>query len=638
MRPHWCVSVVLIVALAAPLASGGAKASAQTINKCQAGKKKCVIKKVKGLFGCHAKAEKSGEAVEQSCFDTVREKFSHPADNRGCIEKLEAKGGCATSGDAAVLAGKIDAFVLDVVQELDPGYPAAVLNKCSAGKKKCVAKKAAGLLGCHVKAETKGVLDPNCLLKRKQRFDGALLVPPNPAKGCFEKLEATGSCLTYDDTAALEAKIDAFVDDVVCALDPALPGCPCPSTYQFTADGTATDRDMGWTGLDHDLPFTSNVGFTAGISNCAQTSVPCGECALSGPIPNAGPGFQYRRCRGDSSGNNGPWITCAGDADCAGTGNACVFFLGPPQPAAVGGLAVCALYEFAGPISGTLNVESGEAAMPVRLGWRVFLGVTTLDDPCPRCVSGLCTAGPRSGQACVVDGTSARFADDVSLDCPPLSPPLFDKTLSTTLATGAQVLTLSADSPRCRPTGSGYISERCFCDTCNNAAATPCTSNADCVAVGASICGGTRCDGGANDGTPCEASSECPDGECRVPGETAPNGCYGPNWWCQPVAGDEGACDDGPIDQLCLIQSYRGCLTDADCPLAGDSCIAAARPCFLDNGAIGGTLAVTGVASPTAPTLGGLMCVPFTQSSAANAVSGFPGPARFKIPGTAVID
>jgi hypothetical protein len=30
-------------------------ASAQTINKCQAGKKKCVIKKVKGLLGCHAK-------------------------------------------------------------------------------------------------------------------------------------------------------------------------------------------------------------------------------------------------------------------------------------------------------------------------------------------------------------------------------------------------------------------------------------------------------------------------------------------------------------------------------------------------------------------------------------------------------
>ena len=199
--------------------------SAQTINKCQAGKKKCVGQAVKRLLVCHAKAEAKGDPVDQSCLDKVREKFSHPSDNKGCIEKVEAKGGCSALNNAAILAAQIDAFVLDAVQNLDPGYPVAVLNKCSADKKKCVAKGAAKLLGCHAKADTKGELDPNCLIKRRQAFDGSLLVPPDAGKGCFEKVEAKETpeaiCLTHDDTATLEAKIDAFVTDVVCVLTPA---------------------------------------------------------------------------------------------------------------------------------------------------------------------------------------------------------------------------------------------------------------------------------------------------------------------------------------------------------------------------------------------------------------------------------
>src|SRR5262249_16173104 len=149
-------------------------------------------------------------------------KFTHPADGTGCIEKLEAKGGCSTIDDASTLEAEVDAFVLDVVQSVDPGYPVAVLNKCSAGKKQCVAKKAAALLGCHAKAQTKGALDPKCLIKARQKFDGSFLVPPKPSAGCFEKLEAKEKagepatvCLTHDDTAAVESKVDHFIDDVV---------------------------------------------------------------------------------------------------------------------------------------------------------------------------------------------------------------------------------------------------------------------------------------------------------------------------------------------------------------------------------------------------------------------------------------
>jgi len=65
-----------------------------------------------------------------------------------------------------------------------------------------------GLIGCHAKADTKGELDPDCLIEVRRAFDGSLLVPPKAAKGCFEKREGKPAtvCLTHDDTATIEAR------------------------------------------------------------------------------------------------------------------------------------------------------------------------------------------------------------------------------------------------------------------------------------------------------------------------------------------------------------------------------------------------------------------------------------------------
>src|SRR6185436_3862739 len=103
---------------------------------------------------------------------------------------------------------------------------AQTLSKCSAGKKKCVSKKVAGLLKCHQKAEQKGVvLDTQCVQKVKDKFDGG----SNPAKGCFAKLEAKNqNCLTFGDMTSMENQVDAFVLQIVCQLDPFLP-CPVPT-------------------------------------------------------------------------------------------------------------------------------------------------------------------------------------------------------------------------------------------------------------------------------------------------------------------------------------------------------------------------------------------------------------------------
>jgi len=480
---------------------------AQTVNPCSSKKKLCVAKKEAALLKCHTTAEKTGATVDAACLQKAHEKFDGGATpSQGCFAKLEAKGGCLTTGDTAALEGKVDAFVSDVVQGLDPGYPAPVTNTCSAGKKTCVAKKAKALLKCHSKAEKTGTLDATCVQKAQIKF-------ADPVNGCFAKLEAKGGCLTTGDTTALESTVDAFVDDVVCELDPGSGTCPsgCPTTYAFTANGPDADYDIGWNGNGHDQHIPTNDRLTLAVSGCAGASPPCGQCSVMGPIPNAGgPTFANRRCHGnnDDNGTNGTWIPCTSDADCPGPGNACGYFFGPPQPTAAGGISYCFTNEIVGPVTGTVNVETGATALSLQWLRTAYSG-TTLSHPCPECVGGTCNAGPRMGMPCVVNGTSALYGADTSYDCPPFSGLEIDEDVSVPvqLSTGTQTMTLSAASPNCRATG--FTALKCFCDTCNTSpdVFTPCSSNADCAAVGATVCGGKRCITGANAGAPCAVSS-----------------------------------------------------------------------------------------------------------------------------------
>ena len=111
-------------------------------DKCQAAKKGCIAKKAACLLGCHAKAEATGAPLDAGCIGKCTGKFDGgltPA--KACFAKIEAKGGCmvATNQVPAVEA-TVDAYVLDVVTQLDPGYPVPVQNTCSSAKKKCAAR------------------------------------------------------------------------------------------------------------------------------------------------------------------------------------------------------------------------------------------------------------------------------------------------------------------------------------------------------------------------------------------------------------------------------------------------------------------------------------------------------------------
>jgi hypothetical protein len=84
-------------------------------NQCAGAKIKAVGKKAKCLLGLEAKEAAKGVAPDpakvQKCQDKLVSAFT----------KAEAKGGCTTTGDAAAIEAKVDAFVADVADELPSG-------------------------------------------------------------------------------------------------------------------------------------------------------------------------------------------------------------------------------------------------------------------------------------------------------------------------------------------------------------------------------------------------------------------------------------------------------------------------------------------------------------------------------------
>lgn len=433
------------------------------------------------------------------------------------------------------------------------------------------------------------------------------------------------------------------------------PSGPCPTAFEFTAEGPLVDLDTGWTGMAHDAKVPPNGRLTLAVSGCAGVSQPtCGECTVSGPLENAGgPAFDNHRCA-DAS-----WIPCDVDADCtdAGALGPCRFFFGAPLPLVAGGVATCVLNRVAEPVTGTVDVEAGASTTNVLLSSQVHVGSNSVARPCPVCTGGTCSDGTRIGEPCVAQ--SASEFGDLSLDCPPASGTRAGTlTIDLAIATGQRTRTISMDNPRCNA-GSEFAGFRCHCDTCNNAAAEACATNADCPPSGGNpgICGGRRCLSGSNAGAPCTAPSQCPGGQCNFIGEpTQPHTCLDDSntpidgSLCQDVGGDEGTCPEGPIAPRCSIETFRSCNVDADCNpgvacdtcLAGQTCVTRNRPCFTGDGIVGGAVHVTGAPDVPCgglshPTVGSFFCVAPTGSGAVNTAAGLPGLGRVRIPGRVVV-
>lgn len=387
---------------------------------------------------------------------------------------------------------------------------------------------------------------------------------------------------------------------------------PCPALLQFETTPAKTDIDFGWSGLFHDAQLDASVSFT--VSNCDATSSACGTCDVSGPVDNPDSSALSRenhRCSCNTS------QRCSTDSDCSGCG--CAYFLGAPIPILAGISPVCVTNQIAGAASGSVTtdqctVTSGTISM--NLLSRFYTGAA-LDEPCPLCDDGLCSAGPRAGLACSAN-SSYPLLGSTSFDCPPASAAnLTGAGLPVTLDlhTGTQTFTLSNASPGCSATG--FTDLRCFCSTCSGSSSIGCSSDADCTAAGAGTCTASGAPGAAT------RPNSCGNGVCT------------PNTPPDLDSINEGVCLEGPFISLCDGDSYglHWCTDDFDCEVLGlGSCsIIRSSQCFTDNGITNNPVSV---GDPDNPGLGAFSCVGATVSSGVNYAAGLPGPARFSLPGT----
>ena len=377
------------------------------------------------------------------------------------------------------------------------------------------------------------------------------------------------------------------------------------------ADATATRAlrvDAGTTGVAHHLQILEGAGYRADLRNCdAPGDTLCDLYAMT-----AGQAF------------------------------------GAPSPLGVGGIPVCVRIDFTSDLAGTFDLATGalDEAAAVRVG--VHLG-SAIEAPCPVCrtvdevpqlgESGWCEGGVDSGAPCTVHalaGPAYGRNRGTSRDCLPADSERLGSFETVVVATTEDfTMAPSADGPRC-----AHPSDRtCLCDTCNDSAATPCHTHADCPVSGGSpgVCGGLRCLGQTADaGSPCASHDECLSGHCgRAGAPSRPNACV--DGVCTPDDEGGGFCASGPIDAYCAVEQHRSCAEDVDCPLPGDACVTAPRPCHPTAIALTGSRDAPegGTAHPT---LVGGFCLGSLGMSAVDVVGGFPGPVTYTWPAEIVFD
>jgi hypothetical protein len=208
--------------VAAELAVGAGTAA----QKCAATKLKETGKKAAAKLKCWSK-EATRPGGLGACLVKAEVKFADK------FAKADAKGGCATVGDASTIEADVDAFVDSVVAELT-GSPAGALldtdaaRKCAGTKLKAAGKKAGDKLKCHAKAQISGGIDPLCIEKVEAKYGKT-----------WSGAEGHTGCATTSDQDDIEAAVDAFVAGALAAL-----GAPTTTTTTVATTTSTTTTTM----------------------------------------------------------------------------------------------------------------------------------------------------------------------------------------------------------------------------------------------------------------------------------------------------------------------------------------------------------------------------------------------------------
>ncbi|MFN2427647.1 MAG: DUF4215 domain-containing protein [Candidatus Binatia bacterium] len=492
----------------------------------------------------------------------------------------------------------------------------------------------------------------------------------------------------------------------VCANngDCTLPRTCDPTLLRCT---TVAELDSGWNGAGHDSDINDQVTARASLLCEGPASPGCGECEVTGIHPSAG----NCRCSNDVLIKcDEPFVV---DADDCGAGT-CNCFFGAPFGLAAQGTPVCVSNRFAQDITGTANPDLGSGSITATLRAQVFLGHST-DLPCPVCGGkcsndnsgciyddhcdggatcvqdtpgdgirdGVCVRDPDfytgDGVACDIDGENANFPAIIgdttpgqggagySIDCQPdVGKNVSNQGLSIRLAQTTGLSSLSAGLD-CDAGGVG--TDLCPCLVCSGDQTAPCSSNAECAALGGS-CAGAPSGGGVN----CNSNTDCNSanvgpcltgidvcskkttvscgsnadclgqsvGPCNLQTCTSdgtgsapqPNFCV--DDICTDQGGGEGECMAGPAFSYCdaLVKAdgagINSCNNNGDCSGGYGLCtVLDQADCYLDP------IVATGVADPEFPVAGAAFCIPPTSNTGVNDSAGLPGPGRVVSQGAA---
>lgn len=226
---------------------------------------------------------------------------------------------------------------------------------------------------------------------------------------------------------------------------------PAPPFSGVALDGSGVKvGDLGegclYTGGFPPIPIPAGNTAMLDVKGIGLLDVKLGGSEGNGPrdcTKGAGPDAH---CLNGAPGTDGEGL-CTSDAHCGGGKGTCQYdgncFFGPPIP--IGSFGACVVNAFLTDLCGNVNLLSTQATFSTTISARVYL-TGNLQEPCPVCTDGTCSAGKNAGGACEAVGGLGT-----SPDCPP-NDASFLGSLTVPIAqlsTGTSTLTADGDGKFC---------------------------------------------------------------------------------------------------------------------------------------------------------------------------------------------
>lgn len=162
--------------------------AAQDAAGCASVKLKAAATSALSQLKCHATAARKNVAVDAACIDKAKSKL------RTAVDRADAHGGCATTGDGAAYEAQVDDFVAAIVGT----------SPC-ADQLKAAGTAASSVLKCYATAAKKSdPTDGACLDKADDKLASA-----------FAKAQTRG-CPAVS-TSAVQADVHALAESLACA-------------------------------------------------------------------------------------------------------------------------------------------------------------------------------------------------------------------------------------------------------------------------------------------------------------------------------------------------------------------------------------------------------------------------------------